>query len=276
MPATTKSANDTTTTVKKPVVRKRVIKKKVVKATATEPNPEETVVAQTSTATTNNQVETPQNVIANENEVKIEDQKVVQEEKEATENINEINEINEEIQENEVQNDENQESSSKTTKKNKLKKEDFVGKFDHLFSTYEDQLKALRKQPGQSVSLHKYLLSLKNDVYKILKLRKRQAGVSNNCSGFLKPVDVSSELLSFLSPIGDEEVTRVLVTRKLCQYVKSQGLQNEADKRFIIPDSKLKSLFSIAENDNDTKLSYYSMQQGIQKHIMKKEKAAMN
>ena len=139
-----------------------------------------------------------------------------------------------------------------------------------MFNTFEDQLKACRKQPGQSVSLYKYLTSLKNDVYKILKLRKRKESV-NSQSGFMKPVDVTNELRSFLSPLAEnEDITRVLVTRKLCEYIKKNGLQNESDKRFIIPDSKLKSLFSIAENDTDTKLSYYSMQSGIQRHIMKK------
>ena len=152
-----------------------------------------------------------------------------------------------------------------------MKKEDFIGKFEYLFSAYEEQLKAARKQPNQTVSLHKYLTSLKNDVYKILKLKKRKTGENSAASGFMKPVSVSNELRSFLGNLNaDEEITRVLVTRKLCEYIKQNSLQQNEDKRFIIPDSKLKSLFAIAENDTDTKLSYYGIQQLIQRHITKK------
>ena len=164
------------------------------------------------------------------------------------------------------------ETTTNTTKKTKktLQKQDFVQKFEYLFSAYEDQLKAARKQPNQSVSLHKYLSQLKKDVFQILKLKKRKSGDST-VSGFMKPVDVSTELRSFLGNLPeDAEITRVLVTRKLCEYIKQQGLQQNEDKRFIIPDDKLKSLFSIAADDNDTKLSYYGIQQLIQRHISKK------
>ena len=44
-------------------------------------------------------------------------------------------------------------------------------------------------------------------------------------------------------------------------------LQNPEDKRLIIPDEKLKKLFDI-EKDGE-KLTYYSMQQLVQKHIYK-------
>ena len=44
------------------------------------------------------------------------------------------------------------------------------------------------------------------------------------------------------------------------------NLQNPEDKRTIIPDEKLKKLFQIGEQE---KLTYYSIQQKVQRHIYK-------
>mgnify|MGYP003335996304 CR=1 FL=1 len=233
------------TTAKKTVVKKRVVKKKVAKKEEEEVKPvvvEEQQVIQTPI------------------------EEIVEPPVEVTNTVDEQENNN-----NGEDNTESEESGEKKKTKKTMKKEDFIGKFEYLFSAYEEQLKAARKQPNQTVSLHKYLTSLKNDVYKILKLKKRKTGENSAASGFMKPVSVSNELRSFLGNLNaDEEITRVLVTRKLCEYIKQNSLQQNEDKRFIIPDSKLKSLFAIAENDTDTKLSYYGIQQLIQRHISKK------
>ena len=256
MPAKTNTNTNTTTTTtttaapaKKTIVKKRVVKKKVV------PKKEEEEVKPT---VVQEQEEVKPTVVQEQEEVK---PTVVQEETPVEETTTSA--VVEDI-------DEESSGDKKKGKKAAMKKEDFIGKFEYLFSAYEEQLKAARKQPNQTVSLHKYLTCLKNDVYKILKLKKRKTGDSA-ASGFMKPVSVSTELRSFLGNLNaDEEITRVLVTRKLCEYIKQNSLQQNEDKRFIIPDSKLKSLFAIAENDNDTKLSYYGIQQLIQRHITKK------
>ncbi len=245
MPAKTNNTNiDATTTAKKTIVKKRVVKKKVAKKEEEEIKP----------------------VVVEEQVIQTPAEEIVEPPVEVTNTIDEQENNN-----NGEDNTESEESGEKKKTKKTMKKEDFIGKFEYLFSAYEEQLKAARKQPNQAVSLHKYLTSLKNDVYKILKLKKRKTGENSAASGFMKPVSVSNELRSFLGNLNaDEEITRVLVTRKLCEYIKQNSLQQNEDKRFIIPDSKLKSLFAIAENDTDTKLSYYGIQQLIQRHITKK------
>ena len=252
MPAKTNTTTNTdaTTTAKKTIVKKRVVKKKVVPKEEVQPVVQEQVIATPVEQTPVEQtpVEQVPPVVENTNNVEEEEQNIVEETTEGE-----------------------SESGDKKKVKKTMKKEDFISKFDYLFSAYEEQIKAARKQPNQTVSLHKYLTSLKNDVYKILKLKKRKTGENSAASGFMKPVSVSTELREFLGNLNaDEEITRVLVTRKLCEYIKQNSLQQNEDKRFIIPDSKLKSLFAIAENDNDTKLSYYGIQQLIQRHITKK------
>ena len=252
MPAKTNTTTNTdaTNAAKKTIVKKRVVKKKVVPKEEVQPVVQEQVIATPEEQTP---VPVPEEQVPEVHPV------------ENTNNIEEEHNTIEETTEGES------ESGDKKKVKKTMKKEDFISKFDYLFSAYEEQIKAARKQPNQTVSLHKYLTSLKNDVYKILKLKKRKTGENSAASGFMKPVSVSTELREFLGNLNaDEEITRVLVTRKLCEYIKQNSLQQNEDKRFIIPDSKLKSLFAIAENDNDTKLSYYGIQQLIQRHITKK------
>ena len=147
-------------------------------------------------------------------------------------------------------------------------KEDIQRQFDELFKLYADELKS-RKQPNQDVSLVNYLTKLKNNTFKVLKIKTRNVdNTTKNTSGFMKPVNVSDELRNFIKLSGDEPITRVLITKKLCQYIKDNDLQKKSDRREILPDDALVKLFGIKPNE-DEKLTYYSMQKRVQSHIFK-------
>lgn len=161
---------------------------------------------------------------------------------------------------------EEQEKPVKLSKK--LTKEDIQKQFDELFKLYADELKS-RKQPNQDVSLINYLTKLKNNTFKVLKIKTRNVDSANkNTSGFMKPVNVSDELRNFIKLEGDEPITRVIITKKLCQYIKDNNLQKKSDRREILPDDALVKLFGIKPNE-DEKLTYYSMQKRVQSHIFK-------
>lgn len=156
----------------------------------------------------------------------------------------------------------------KTKLSKKPTKEDIQKQFDELFKIYTDELKS-RKQPTQDVSLINYLTKLKNNTFKVLKIKTRNVDTTNkNTSGFMKPVNVSDELRNFIKLEGDEPITRVLITKKLCQYIKDNNLQKKSDRREILPDDALVKLFGIKPNE-DEKLTYYSMQKRVQSHIFK-------
>lgn len=159
-------------------------------------------------------------------------------------------------------------SSTTSGRKKKFNKDDYMARWDYLFENYANELKQ-RKQPHQSHSILKYLNSLKNDTYKFMKLRKRTMENKAN-SGFMKPVRVSPMLEQFLD-VKDKEtpITRVKITQALCEYIKKNSLQNPEDRRHILPDSKLKELFDIQPEQEDSKLTYYSIQKAIQSHIFK-------
>jgi upstream activation factor subunit UAF30 len=87
----------------------------------------------------------------------------------------------------------------------------------------------------------------------------------------MKPVNISDELRKFINLSEEEKtepITRVLITQKLCQYIKENNLQKPEDKREILPDADMKKLFDITTDETE-KLTYYSMQKKIQAHIFK-------
>jgi chromatin remodeling complex protein RSC6 len=157
----------------------------------------------------------------------------------------------------------------KKSSKTKIDKETYLKRWDDLFELYADVLKT-RKQPHQNVSLFNFLKSLKTDTQKLLRIRNTN-NTNKSTSGFMKPVNISDELRKFINLSEEEKtepITRVLITQKLCQYIKENNLQKPEDKREILPDADMKKLFDITTDETE-KLTYYSMQKKIQAHIFK-------
>ncbi len=117
-------------------------------------------------------------------------------------------------------------------------------------------------------SILKELKSLKNDLKKVMKKKvgERKRDVVN--SGFFKEVKITDDLAKFMSCNPSDLKSRVDVTRFICKYVKDKNLQNQADKRYIIPDDSLQKLLKYNPNV-DGQLSFPSVQKLIQKHFVK-------
>lgn len=58
--------------------------------------------------------------------------------------------------------------------------------------------------------------------------------------GLMKPMNVSKELEAV---VGAGPMPRTEVTKKLWVYIKENNLQDENDKRTIVPDDKLAAVF---------------------------------
>lgn len=166
--------------------------------------------------------------------------------------------------------EDNAEASTVKLGKRESAKEKIQKGFETLLELYKDEL-GVKKQPSQKHSLLKFVNSLKTDVYRALKIKNPGSDARKNQknSGFMKPVKISKELSDFLdaSTLAEDDITRVLITQKLCKYIKDKELQNPSDKREIIPDETFKKLFDI--HNNDEKLTYYSIQKKVQSHIYK-------
>lgn len=158
-----------------------------------------------------------------------------------------------------------EEKTEKKRTRRQVTKVSFYNDFEAFYKLVESEL-------ADKKSLLKQVKQLKVDSYRLLKIRNmnddRKNKGENSNSGFMKPVLVSDDLAQFIGVDNKEPITRVLITKKICQHIKDKDLQNPADRREILPDPALKKLFSITDQDPEP-LTYYGIQKRIQRHIHK-------
>ena len=90
-------------------------------------------------------------------------------------------------------------------------------------------------------------------------------------SGFAKPALISNELCSFLGVENGTEMARTEVTKHLTTYIKEHNLQDQANKRKILPDSKLQKLLNVTPSDEVT---YFNLQKFMKVHFPKSAAAS--
>jgi chromatin remodeling complex protein RSC6 len=102
---------------------------------------------------------------------------------------------------------------------------------------------------------------------KIIKSAKKKKSVkSNKVSGFEKPTPISDELAKFVGEPNGTLMARTAISKKIHEYVKSNNLQDEKNRRIILPDAKLKKLLKTGPNDT---LSYFNLQRFLKVHFKK-------
>lgn len=89
-------------------------------------------------------------------------------------------------------------------------------------------------------------------------------------SGFAKPALISNELCAFLNKPPNTEMARTEVTKYLTTYIKEHNLQDQANKRKILPDAKLKKLLNLSSSDEVT---YFNLQKYMKVHFPKSKSA---
>jgi chromatin remodeling complex protein RSC6 len=148
--------------------------------------------------------------------------------------------------------------------------EEIEKSFDELTVSLEAELKSLREDKAHSVgirylrSLARQVKSLKADCFRLLSRKVRKPSARNGNSGFMKSVKISADMAKFCNFKADQLVSRVDVTKAICNYVKEKNLQNPADRRQFTPDEKLATLLGVKEV-----ITYYTLQKHIQKHFPK-------
>ncbi|CDH55430.1 hypothetical protein RO3G_16596 [Lichtheimia corymbifera JMRC:FSU:9682] len=85
-------------------------------------------------------------------------------------------------------------------------------------------------------------------------------------TGLNKPLILSPELSAFVG--GDPEMSRPDIVKKLWKYIKDNNLQDPADRRYILCDDQLKTIF-----DQD-RVNSFGMNRDLSKHLTKKEEPA--
>lgn len=151
-------------------------------------------------------------------------------------------------------------------------REDLERSFDSLLALLDGEVESLRsdeKVKGRGVrflrSVAKQVRQLKTDSLRVSSKRvRRQTAPRSTNSGFMKPVKISRDMQKFTGLKDDQLVSRVDVTKAICQYVKTNNLQNQADRRQFTPDDKLGKLLGTHDP-----LTYYNLQKHIQHHFIK-------
>lgn len=89
---------------------------------------------------------------------------------------------------------------------------------------------------------------------------------SKRSTGLAKPVYVSKELCEFMGISSETKISRVDVTRAVNKYIKDHHLQDDDNKRIILPDVMLSKLFRTNEP-----VSYLMLQKHLKHHYIQCE-----
>jgi chromatin remodeling complex protein RSC6 len=91
-------------------------------------------------------------------------------------------------------------------------------------------------------------------------------------SGFAKPTIISDQLCDFLGKAHGTEMARTEVTKELTKYIKKFNLQDEKDRRKILPDAKLKNLLNV---ESGQEVTYFNLQKYMKVHFPKPASATV-
>jgi hypothetical protein len=97
------------------------------------------------------------------------------------------------------------------------------------------------------------------------KTTKRKKNAKTRPSGFEKPTPISDELAVFFGKELGSLMARTEVSKQIHEYVMTQKLQNEKNRRIIHPDPKLKQLLNV----NNDELTYFNLQKYLKFHFKK-------
>lgn len=152
--------------------------------------------------------------------------------------------------------------------------------FEALLSKINSEVDRLRESKPKAKgskflkTLNKDIKQLHNDVLRVTKFKRNGERKTSTSSGFLKPVNISSELAKFTSWDANKAYSRTQVTKFICNYIKTKKLYDEKDKRNIICDAALKNLLKYDpanppkdEAGKAVPLTYFRLQQYLKSHF---------
>ena len=140
-------------------------------------------------------------------------------------------------------------------------------KLDELMIQFESDMSIMKSgydaMKCRQKQMKKILVKMQN---KATKTQNKPKANRKPC-GFARPSLVSDEMCNFLKINNGSFVSRTEVTKSLIQYIKLHNLQNESNKRQILPDETLYKLFG--EGSRKLELTYFTMQKFVNQHFPK-------
>ncbi len=141
-----------------------------------------------------------------------------------------------------------------------------VSNIEVLFNKYitqiSDVINVVKTLHSNLKVLQKEVLKERKELLKKAEKSTKKVKKDRPASGIALPTPIPDTIASFLGLPSGSKVARTEVTAKVIAYVKENKLQNPDNKRFILPDEKLKTLLKPAEGDD---LTFFKIQTYLKK-----------
>jgi len=141
---------------------------------------------------------------------------------------------------------------------------------ENLESKWVDQKRFLEETRVEMKQLKKHIQKLRSKFEKANNKPK----LNKKPHGFARPSVVTDELCVFLGRETGSLISRTDVTKSLIKYIADHKLQNPANRRQILPDEVLYTLFGEAARNNV--IDYFTMQKYVNRHFPKQPPAVVS
>lgn len=138
---------------------------------------------------------------------------------------------------------------------------------------YIERVGAVGKEVKELVAMGRTLAKEYQQIMKVMSKKSKyvKSNEDRPLSGFAMPSLLSDELYEFLGLEKGVKVPRKDVTRMMNDYIKTNNLREENDKRNIKPDAKLHKIFKSSDKDE---ITYFNLQTYMKHHFIKEPSAA--
>ena len=199
--------------------------------------------------------------------------------KRSTKKSEPVEEVHEDVHE-EVETETEEDGERKTRTRRVVSKETLISSIQELNTQIESELSKQKENKDKHVfgnrfvrRVHKALRIIESDAKKVLKMKTSTRRVSST-SGFMKPIMISEEMAKFTGLDKNGAYPRPTITKFVCEYIKTNNLQNPSDKREFRVDSALQKLLKYNpanppkdEQGNSIPMTYFRLQKYMQHHF---------
>ena len=140
--------------------------------------------------------------------------------------------------------------------------------FSELLQKLKSVQTTIRELTTVASQLEKRVQKASRVLKKQANKKQRRNNSSGSPSGFTKPGQVSDELRTFLKLDKDQLIARTDVTKMINNYCKEYKLQDEKDRRILLPDKKLTKLLRLKKGDE---LTFFNLQKYMKVHFPNKD-----
>jgi len=136
---------------------------------------------------------------------------------------------------------------------------------DNLITNLVDKISTLANGLKEVQTIVKLLAKEYEKQQKIIeKVQNKRQNARNSPSGFAKPNTISTELCDFIGVPHGTQKSRTDITRFINAYVKEHDLNDPKNRRFIVPDAKLKKILNVKDGEE---VNFFILQRLISHHF---------